>query len=197
MWHWKLRKSQQCGTGNQGNPIVALEISQCWRTTNKKPFLRPLWGCGQKYVCIREKSNILTTWTVTISAGDLYEINEKRKILYPGEEKWLDIENISDTGIPDGFDLDVLTKYLSMAHVLLDGEKYSFEVGKPSRKGINEQINFSKSEQGYTNFIRNQEYRSLFLQGVKNLGYLNQQSLPTKKIFFDLLNILPSQTFVS
>ena len=63
---------------------------------------------------------------------------EKRKVLYPREENWLDVENVLATHIPDGFDMDILSKYLSMAHVLLDGEKYSFEVGKPSRKGKNE-----------------------------------------------------------
>ena len=82
--------------------------------------------------------------TVIISTGDQNEvIKEKRKILYPKEEQWIDIEKILASDIPDVFDMDVLTKYLSMAHVLLDGENYSFEVGKPSRKGRD--MYFSKS----------------------------------------------------
>ena len=56
---------------------------------------------------------------------------EKRKILYPREENWQDVKNVLATQIPDGFDMDVLSEYLSMAHVLLDGEKYCFEVRKP------------------------------------------------------------------
>ena len=40
------------------------------------------------------------------------------------------------SGVPQGFDIEVLTKYLSLSNVLLNGANFVVQTEKPSVKGL-------------------------------------------------------------
>ena len=69
---------------------------------------------------------------------DFLELEERRKIFSEqAENTWFDVDRLVPGDIPAGFDMDILTLFLSLSDVLINGKKYSFEVNKPTKMGRN------------------------------------------------------------
>ena len=62
---------------------------------------------------------------------------KRQEIFDIPEEKWLDVERILCTDIPDGFDMDVITMFLSLSELMINDKPYNLTINKPTKKGRN------------------------------------------------------------
>ena len=61
----------------------------------------------------------------------------KQKIFEQPEDSWIDVDQFEVTDMPDGYDMDVLTNFLSLSHVIINGERYTYKIRKPTKSGRN------------------------------------------------------------
>ena len=73
---------------------------------------------------------------ITVATG-FGVLEERRKIFEQPEDTWFDVDRLLPNDIPEAFDMDILTKFLSLSDVLINGEKYSLELCKPTKMGRN------------------------------------------------------------
>ena len=96
-----------------------------------------------KYVLIlveiwRDIHNDFLTKTVVITTDEQFEeFEEKQKIFEQPEDSWIDVDQFEVTDMPDGYDMDVLTNFLSLSHVTINGERYTYKIRKPTKSGRN------------------------------------------------------------
>ena len=96
-----------------------------------------------KYVLIlveiwRDIHNDFLTKTVVITTDEQFEeFEEKQKIFEQPEDSWIDVDQFEVTDMPDGYDMDVLTNFLSLSHVIINGERYTYKIRKPTKSGRN------------------------------------------------------------
>ena len=51
------------------------------------------------------------------------------------EDQWHDVVNIDPALIPEGFDMDVVTMFLSLSDIMINDKPYNLEIKKPTKKG--------------------------------------------------------------
>ena len=96
-----------------------------------------------KYVLIlveiwRDIHDDFLTKTVVITTDEQFEeFEEKQKIFEQPEDSWIDVDQFEVTDMPDGYDMDVLTNFLSLSHVMINGERYTYKIRKPTKSGRN------------------------------------------------------------
>ena len=86
----------------------------------------------------RDIHNDFLTKTVVITTDEQFEEFElKQKIFEQPEDSWIDVDQFEVTDMPDGYDMDVLTNFLSLSHVTINGERYTYKIRKPTKSGRN------------------------------------------------------------
>ena len=79
--------------------------------------------------------------TVTISTGTTFQEMVERQLVFGTkdnplpEAQWHDVETIDPALIPEDFDLDMITYFLSLTDVMINNKPYNLEVKKPAKKG--------------------------------------------------------------
>ena len=73
---------------------------------------------------------VISTNTTTFE-----ELEERRLIFKQPEDTWYDVDVILPNEVPEGFDMDVLSKFLSLCHVTINGEPYTYKIRKPTKMG--------------------------------------------------------------
>ena len=73
---------------------------------------------------------VISTNTTTFE-----ELEERRLIFKQPEATWYDVDIILPNEVPEGFDMDVLSKFLSQCHVTINDEPYTYKIRKPTKMG--------------------------------------------------------------
>ena len=88
--------------------------------------------CGEIFI------NLFSSKSVVITADEqFHDFEEKQKIFEQPETSWIDVDDFDPEYMPDGYDMDVLTKFLSLSHVTINGERYTYKIRKPTKSGRN------------------------------------------------------------
>ena len=89
-------------------------------------------------------------------------LEKRREIFEQPEDTWYDVDVILPNEVPEGFDMDVLSKFLSLCHVTINGEPYTYKIRKPTKMGRNMYISksikrawFCRTDDGYLLFRSN------------------------------------------
>ena len=79
--------------------------------------------------------------TVTISVGTTFQEMVERQLVFGTkdnplpEDQWHDVETIVPGLIPEGFDMDIVTMFLSLSDIMINNKPYNLEIKKPTKKG--------------------------------------------------------------
>ena len=105
----------------------------------------------------------LPFFVVVISTNTSFEEMEERRLIFEQpEDSWHDVVDILPNEVPGDFDMDVLTKFLSLCNVTINGEPYTYKIRKPTKMGRSMYISknikrawFCKNVDGYLLFRSN------------------------------------------
>ena len=105
----------------------------------------------------------LFTFVVVFGTTTSFEEMEERRLIFTqSEDSWTDVVDILPNEVPGEFDMDVLTKFLSLCNVTINGEPYTYKIRKPTKMGRNMYMSksikrawFCKTEDGYLLFRSN------------------------------------------
>lgn len=73
-----------------------------------------------------------------INTGNLSEVLEQKRKVFSvqPEDSWRDIDRILPTNVPTGYDIDTITRFLSLSSIQLNGANFVVQTEKPSVKGL-------------------------------------------------------------